>query len=962
MPNQVHPQDGLGSESNDATHSSVASHVLPMKFCSMFTAKAVETNRGTSPGLIFQLLPRDGAANVQSLQHTLLNVAKRHTRYQFLMNFELLGSRFSALLSILYHAICILIYIFLLLYLYNGVTRYNSTSNGATAFCSLKCANDGVCSTFEATSSGSGSNQSSSNLSASAPPNSCSCLPGYYGDLCDVDRRSSSIKSTEYFFSTSTYRKVYEHALVYLIFITFVMCLQFMALLNSFQSIVRIRESIKRIQPSFGSVRYFNFSQFKGNSDSYGCSTFQQLQSPIQQTLSIFASATEIDVLNVMFENAPRGTFMVSYKWGGWSQSVARSFFYLLPGVWLDIQNLLPGQVVTTACARAASEATVVFVFFTRNYVSRKNCMCEMNALLDIHCGATPSLDKHAVVCVLSEALEPTDSWVVNDETNRTQYESILHRLRASASVTVIHWEHSNASHNWGILKPPTSRDDKIQILLNKFKFTHMDGQVLLQLMTGYLRTISSKIALHRIPLDASAFNSPLVSRVFYSLLPQTASEQEAESAYPLIFDVLQRVEPSFANLNHCEDCDVADVSVTVKVNAGDANDEVDAAHASGCLHRFISEFLNFFSYFHFVRFLMCSSSLHQSSIMHLVCGLHRHWANLLSITLDSIHLHALASLQAMLANTAQLAHKFCIDGSTGRFSFSRLTMESVDFFKVKLWFRSTTPIISLLSSNSKIVSFMMYSAIMLGVLYSFCFTYMSPKYSDTFMVISNMIFGLNIVGACLLTLSEIVTVSIHRKLTLPLVFGHPVFSLLHDALLLKQTHKPLHPFSLSSNQESDGNIVAALQLQTPICTASRFLLKHGTSIPAEDDHAFRRLSSCLAGAARLALQNGLFPTVNVGSGCEVSVTGAPLGQVMKNKPFRKLMKVGLLEPGYDAVDWWCGFNILGKRFAILHRLGLAPTITLVYVSDYELQARDAAGGVPLSPHLPLHDSGPIGM
>jgi hypothetical protein len=41
--------------------------------------------------------------------------------------------------------------------------------------------------------------------------------------------------------------------------------------------------------------------------------------------------------------------------------------------------------------------------------------MCEMNALLDIHCGATPAKGKHAVVCVLSEALEPTDSWVTGD-------------------------------------------------------------------------------------------------------------------------------------------------------------------------------------------------------------------------------------------------------------------------------------------------------------------------------------------------------------------------------------------------------------------------------------------------------------------------------------------------------------------------------------------------------------------
>ena len=38
-----------------------------------------------------------------------------------------------------------------------------------------------------------------------------------------------------------------------------------------------------------------------------------------------------------------------------------------------------------------------------------------MNALLDMHCGASPAQGKRAVVFVLSEALEPSDSWVVSD-------------------------------------------------------------------------------------------------------------------------------------------------------------------------------------------------------------------------------------------------------------------------------------------------------------------------------------------------------------------------------------------------------------------------------------------------------------------------------------------------------------------------------------------------------------------
>ena len=38
-----------------------------------------------------------------------------------------------------------------------------------------------------------------------------------------------------------------------------------------------------------------------------------------------------------------------------------------------------------------------------------------MNALLDIHCGTSPAQGKRAVVFVLSEALEPSDSWVASD-------------------------------------------------------------------------------------------------------------------------------------------------------------------------------------------------------------------------------------------------------------------------------------------------------------------------------------------------------------------------------------------------------------------------------------------------------------------------------------------------------------------------------------------------------------------
>jgi hypothetical protein len=59
--------------------------------------------------------------------------------------------------------------------------------------------------------------------------------------------------------------------------------------------------------------------------------------------------------------------------------------------------------------------------------------MCEMNVLLSIHCGTTPAADKHAVVFILSEDLEATDSSVANDDT--------LNELYAAACIH-LHYKH----------------------------------------------------------------------------------------------------------------------------------------------------------------------------------------------------------------------------------------------------------------------------------------------------------------------------------------------------------------------------------------------------------------------------------------------------------------------------------------------------------------------------------------
>ena len=74
-------------------------------------------------------------------------------------------------------------------------------------------------------------------------------------------------------------------------------------------------------------------------------------------------------------------------------------------------------SAVRTACECVAPAHNVFLSREQESFLLRRNnlFMCEMNALLDIHCGSTPVKGKHAVVFVLSEALEPTDSWVASD-------------------------------------------------------------------------------------------------------------------------------------------------------------------------------------------------------------------------------------------------------------------------------------------------------------------------------------------------------------------------------------------------------------------------------------------------------------------------------------------------------------------------------------------------------------------
>ena len=76
--------------------------------------------------------------------------------------------------------------------------------------------------------------------------------------------------------------------------------------------------------------------------------------------------------------------------------------------------------------------------------------------------------------------------------TKSRRYASIIQRLASSPSVTLVYWDHRGMANNWGVLQQPLN-GDKIQLLVNKFRFEHMDALVLLQLMTSpRLRAISA--------------------------------------------------------------------------------------------------------------------------------------------------------------------------------------------------------------------------------------------------------------------------------------------------------------------------------------------------------------------------------------------------------------------------------------------------------------------------------------
>jgi hypothetical protein len=280
---RVQPLPDTSTSEHTILSTSALSHPLPLKFCSLFRP-ALVSSQPSPTGLAYQLLPSDRSAPACSVPAKILNVAKRHSRYQFLMNFRLHGSRFASALSIVCHVVSIIVLVFELAVLYHEVTGNNTVSNGASKFCNTQCLNSGICSSFEEPPKTAASPISSllraaappaaPSNSSTRPPDSCSCLPGFYGDTCQLDLRSSEVKKTGYSFSTQLFKQVYEQAMIYMIFITACLCLILLSFMRSIHSAFVINETISRIRPFLGSTRYHSFAAAKPAPDSCVCDAF----------------------------------------------------------------------------------------------------------------------------------------------------------------------------------------------------------------------------------------------------------------------------------------------------------------------------------------------------------------------------------------------------------------------------------------------------------------------------------------------------------------------------------------------------------------------------------------------------------------------------------------------------------------------------------------------------------------
>lgn len=122
-----------------------------------------------------------------------------------------------------------------------------------------------------------------------------------------------------------------------------------------------------------------------------------------------YVPMSDSEMLSNFFFGFPTGTFMVSYSWEHpeLPRRMARS---LLPEVaprqpnkcWLDVEQLIPGTIITQACAAAVTAARFVFVFREQAYMQSKNCMTELRALL-----AKPDGKRRAIVFEYSDLPSP---------------------------------------------------------------------------------------------------------------------------------------------------------------------------------------------------------------------------------------------------------------------------------------------------------------------------------------------------------------------------------------------------------------------------------------------------------------------------------------------------------------------------------------------------------------------------
>lgn len=113
-------------------------------------------------------------------------------------------------------------------------------------------------------------------------------------------------------------------------------------------------------------------------------------------------------ITHLFHPSAPE--YMISYNWAGGPVQLARSLGEILPNAWLDVRNLVGGQVVSNEIYSNAANARVLIVLLSPQYLRSRNCAIELFAVVSRRQHKGSHRCHQTIVLIEQDYLDETDS------------------------------------------------------------------------------------------------------------------------------------------------------------------------------------------------------------------------------------------------------------------------------------------------------------------------------------------------------------------------------------------------------------------------------------------------------------------------------------------------------------------------------------------------------------------------